>query len=250
LAVSTALATLPAQAYTIFTAQDQNTNSNPDTTPLTSFPMSDGAKANFSSNLGGEGINDLESFDPSSNLVNAPFNLSFSGTLNNPVTSTLVQVNPTSMGENTFVEALPTGTNGSGLYPTSRDNFLSQSLFTHEFSIKFSRTIPAFGFYGVDIGDQGGTLQLQLKRNNRVLDTLAALPIGSTGSVLFYGIIAQSSSEFFDEVVFIPGGSRDDFFALDDFVVGELPPLIPEPSSGLAFLALGICALARKLPNS
>ena len=72
-----------------------------------------------------------------------------------------------------------------------------------DFDIDFSETIAALGFFGIDIGDFGGQLQLSLS-NGDLLTVNNTIGSGAStdGSVLFYGIIAQNPSELFFRLLF------------------------------------------------
>jgi hypothetical protein len=150
------------------------------------------------------------------------------------------------------VDRLPTGTNGAGAFPTSRPNYITA--FAEEaFTVTFSSPIEAFGFYGTDIGDFDGTLQLQLlDASGNIIDApfVPTLPSDqANGSVLFYGLIADNSSEYIKEVQFITtAGDSLDIFAFDNFVTGFRPTgqPTPEPSTLLSLLGLGIFGLAHR----
>lgn len=111
--------------------------------------------------------------------------------------------------------------------------------------------LRAFGFYGVDLGDGGGTLRLTfLSGGSLVLDRIVPLLQGPTadGSVLFFGVVATSEAERFDEVQFnstSQPGQGVDYFGFDDLIVA------PEPAADREALAAGIvlltgCALLRR----
>jgi len=132
------------------------------------------------------------------------------------------------------------------------------------FSINFSRSISAFGFYATDVGDFGGVLSLDLTRSaDNVIETLLVRPQNSgsniaSGSLLFFGFADQNSE--YSRVTFRSTGtlSTPDYFGFDDFVVADrgqirvpTPPTgIPEPGSlalvGLALFAAASVGKARK----
>jgi hypothetical protein len=135
------------------------------------------------------------------------------------------------------------------------------------FEFAFSRDVVQFGFFGVDIGDFFGQLELDLlDANGATLRTVKLTddpssdgPIdcstvdGPTctpadGSVLYLGITASGSvgSEYFRGVRFRTlGGRSADDFAFDSFtVVGAPGTAPPTPMSAPATLALVGVALA------
>ena len=121
------------------------------------------------------------------------------------------------------------------------------------FNIAFSADVEAFGFFGIDIGDFGGALSMELlDAAGNMMGTgfpvNTGTGIGRDGSVLYFGIRAQSASEWFRGIRFRLSntGAQDDAFAFDSFtVVGAprtIPPgQIPEPGT-LALIGLALLA--------
>ena len=67
---------------------------------------------------------------------------------------------------------------------------------------------------------------------------------GSTdGSVLFFGIVAESAAEEFTQASFLTTTGGGDVFAFDDMTVGSLAQVVPEPMT-LATLGVGIAGIA------
>lgn len=128
----------------------------------------------------------------------------------------------------------------SGVYPTSGDQAW---LSLETFNMTFSTPQAAFGFYGVDIGDNQGQLLLDLLRPNASTLTLT-IPhtVGGRpgGSLLFFGVIDLQNP--FSEVRFRNTNPIFDGFAFDDMTIARASQVIPEPSS-LTFLSIGISAL-------
>lgn len=127
------------------------------------------------------------------------------------------------------------------------------------FDITFDQSMAAFGFYGVDLGDFGGVLTVELFKvdGNGTSTKVGESPVDSatdqeaTGSIAYFGLIARSSAEFFNKISFVyksdkPSGK--DGFAFDNLTVGtavEPPPAsVPEPMTlalvGLALAGLGL----------
>ena len=224
-----------AHAFQIYFGEDAGLGSF---TRLSSRPNADAARNQFLSNLVNVRTEDLESF---SDDQTTPLNLSFIGSGSSPAIATL-------QGGG-FINTLSgNSTDGLGRYPISGKNYWDSG---SDFSISFSRPVAAFGFYGIDIGDVFGKLTLTVAdgttTNLTVPSTLSSNRLD--GAVLFFGIIAENSSQLFTQVKF--GNSTFntavvDRFGFDDFMIGHPkppdPPTIrevPEPTSGLGILSLG-----------
>lgn len=125
---------------------------------------------------------------------------------------------------------------------------------TSSFKIDFSSAVDSFGFFGIDIGDFGGTVSLVLTRVDGTTvqvgpgaGALTGTP--ADGSVLFFGVRADIASDYFKSVQFIAtGGSGSDVFAFDTFTVSAAPGgPVPLPGSlALVGAALGGLALVRR----
>lgn len=234
-----AIATLsqPVQAYRLFFGENLNFNSE---NRLSSFPRATAAQHNFLANLNNVGT------------------ASFDGL---PVgTAGQVSLNFGSAGIATLqgggqVKRVTSGTN-FGRYAISGSHYWAADASGNDFGIQFSDSVAAFGFYGVDIGDFGGLLKLNLTLANGGSRQVTVPNTqgwgGSTnGSILYLGLIAESADEVFTRLSFdmnAPGNV--DIFAFDDLTIGSLgqvksgPPThaAPEPGmllAGLAGLGLG-----------
>ena len=216
----------PAHAYRIFFGEDLNHSGS---TPLSSFTNAQTAESNFLSGLVGVGTETFEGFAPGSS---APLNLSFPGA----GTATL-------QGNGTIRSVTPGTTNGVGRYAISGSNFWEVDA-GGNFLVNFSQQVAAFGFYGVDIGDFGGQLTLNLAAGGTKQVTVPNT-IGSyastDGSVLYYGLIAETFEEAFTSISFNMSTGEGDYFAFDNMTIGSLEQVkpVPEPASTLGLLALG-----------
>jgi len=155
--------------------------------------------------------------------------------------------NATLSGGSGIVSAVaPGSTNGAGRYGTSGTNFFEVSAGgAGNFVVDFSSSVAAFGFYGIDIGDFGGQLQIQLNDSANTLITVNNTigSMGSTdGSVLFFGIVAETAAEEFTQASFLTSTGQGDVFAFDDMTVGSRQQVISEPAT-LATLGIGLAGL-------
>lgn len=235
------LASIPsaASAFTVFFGEDLNSSSS---TPLASTPNADVAATAFLGNLIGVGTEDFEGFaDGTADPLTLVFPGAGSATLS---------------GGNGKINAVASGsTNGAGRYGTSGANYWEVAAGgAGNFVVNFSAPVAAFGFYGVDIGDFGGQLQLQLDDTANTLLTVSNTvgSFGSTdGSVLFYGFIASDASEQFTQVEFQTTTGQGDIFAFDDMTVGSIQQTaVPVPAAGvLAAAGFGLLGLMGRRRN-
>ncbi len=212
----------PAHAYSIYFGEDLGLGED---TRLLSTPQADTARNNFLSNLAGSvGTQTLERFSPGSST---PPNISFPG------------AGTATLNGGGFVSNVSTGTNGSGRYPISGNQFYDTG--GDAFSLSFSQPVASFGFYGTDIGDFSGQLTLSLLNSSNTTKTLTVSNSinGLGGSALYYAVIAQDPDEVFTRATFgtTLSGSNIDVFGFDDFTIGSLeqvgtPTPIPTPPVG------------------
>ena len=181
---------------------------------LTSHPNADAARNSFLSHLFGVGTENFESYDNNTNL---PLGIGFPGA----GTATIVG--------NGKVFTIPSGTNGAGRYPISGSNYLDPGA---PFTINFSAPVAAFGFYGVDIGDGGGQLQLSLTLlgGGTTLLTIPHRVSGPGGSVLYYGFYDLANQ--YTSITFANLLNPNDYFGFDDMTIGSLQQVAPTQVPG------------------
>lgn len=248
--ISLALAALIAAAVgaqaapATFFGEDLN---NSGTTALKSTPNADAAKAEFLSYLKGTSTENFESIKTGTVV---PLELTFNGSAGK-LTATL-------FGGGGLVSTVTPGqTNSVGRYATSGRNFFEVDAGSkNTFVTMFGTPIAAFGFHGIDVGDFGGTLELDVAFDDDTVQTVNVPTtegsFGSTdGSVFYFGYIADQASALIRSVAFKTSTGQGDVFAFDDFTIGDraqvsevpMPSQVPVPGA-LPLLASGIAAFA------
>ena len=223
-------------AYQTFQGQDANGNGTRVISPINST----NAQVLFL----GSGTPKIETFEGQSPGP-GPLTIAF-GSGNTAVNATL-------SGANGRVERATAPTDGRYSVPGGKRFWAATASSGSEtFSITFDESVEAFGFFGIDIGDFGGTLSLELlDAKGDMMGTsygVGSLTTGQDGSVLYFGIRAQNENEWFRGIRFRPTNQTTavDVFAFDSFTVVGAPRTtppgqIPEPATlaltGLALLA-------------
>jgi hypothetical protein len=207
------------------------------------------AQASFLAQLTGVGTETFEGFAVG---TATPLNLAFPGagtaTLSGGSNACVSHI-LWSACSNRVNESTPGGTNGFGRYPISGSNYFEVD--AGNFRIDFSSSVAAFGFYGVDIGEFGGTLALRFFDGGSVLYEQAVDIETGDGSAFYFGYI--NSANPFTAVEFVRGGAGGDIFAFDDMTIGsrEQVSRVPEPASAALVLtglaALGVVARRRRV---
>lgn len=230
------ISALPAQAFQIFFGEDLGQG---ESIRLPSTPNANAAQSQFLGKLNNVGTEDFEGA-PHPPGQTTPFTVTFPGSFATTITATL--------SDNGTVFSQPTGTNGFGRYPTSGNQYVGTGSHLH---VNFDTNVAAFGFKGVDIGDFGGQVTLNLKKAGALVQklTIPNTINGLGGGVLFYGVISDGPSELFDEVEFSNTAPGVDFFGFDDMTVGDLQQVqpTPEPTNLLGLIALGTLGAASTL---
>jgi hypothetical protein len=199
---------------------------------LAVFPNSTAAEAAFLSNLVGVGTETFESFGTG---TTAPLALNFPG------------AGTATLNGNGVIRS---GHVGFGRYPISGTQWWEASSI---FSISFDDPVAAFGFYGVDIGDFGGQVTLQLANGGVTQLVIPNTINGPGGSVLYFGYIDTDNP--FTSVTFGNTAAGTDVFAFDNMTIGSIeqvrPPSVPDTGGsalllGCAMAALGIARFRKK----
>jgi len=115
------------------------------------------------------------------------------------------------------------------------------------FIINFTTPIAAFGFFGTDIGDFDGQIELSLTDTN---NAVTKLTVNNTrkglevGALLFFGFIDTQTQ--YKSISFGNTATGVDGFGFDDMVIGDVrqvtPSPIPEPAT-LALVGLSLAGL-------
>jgi len=204
---------------------------NSETVPLSAVPNSAAAEAAFLANLVGVGTETFESYAAG---TTTPLGIAFSGA----GTATIY-----GSGQ---VYSQPVGTAGAGRYsvPSGSTTKYWEAVYGADFYVQFSAPVAAFGFYGIDIGDFGGTtsIQLTLSGGGTVTLPISNAGTGAYGSVLYFGFYDPVNT--YTRIDFVNVGG-DDIFAFDNFTVGALEQVnpVPDPGSSLMLLGLGLIGL-------
>jgi len=230
-----------AYAAQIFFGEDINTTAtgNNENAVRIPHPNADIARNAFFSNLQGVKTETFETFAPNSIITTLNF-----GTDTAFLSPGLPVVN------------IPTGTL-NGAFPISGNQTVGTNTGTSTvFRIDFSSPQKAFGFYVTDVEIPNNlSLRFLLSDGLSTIDRPVPTQAGTggannTGSVTYFGVIDTNNP--FISVSFIRNLNTDDGLALDDFTIASTSQInVPEPSSILGLLSLGVlgigAALKRKL---
>ncbi len=218
-AIAIVLPAAATAAPVTFFGEDINTAGDPSQVAPTN---STAARNSFFGNLVGVGTETLEGFTAG---TAAPLAVSFGS------------AGTATLNGNFNVAA---GNDNAGRYAISGNQYWYAG--TGSFSIAFSAPVAAFGFYGVDIGDFGGQVTLQLTDSTNAVTSLTVPNTigagGSTsGSVLYFGFFDTAKS--YTNIAFLNSSTTDNF-AFDDFSIGsreQVVPGTPEPDTWALMIA-------------
>ncbi len=114
---------------------------------------------------------------------------------------------------------------------------------TSSFTINFSQSIAAFGFYGIDIGDFNGQVTLNTSGGSASTYNIPhSQGSVANGSLLYWGVIDTANT--FTSITFSNTGSGADFFGFDDFTIGSVQQVRPVPApAAVALFGLGLAGL-------
>ena len=126
------------------------------------------------------------------------------------------------------------------------------------FEVTLGADVSGFGFYGVDIGDAGGSITLDFWKDSNAVRSGVAVDSSGERGLVFFGYVDDSFS--FNRVTFnvaqtATSTSLMDRLGFDDLLLGNRavvnppppppppPPPVPEPTS-LALVGLSLALLA------
>lgn len=237
--LASALASGAARAApVIYFGENQNPGQAVVGDPLT-------ARLEFEANLTGVSSEGFESFDVGDTT---PLDLTFTGsagTLSAQITGGgEVFETPSAAGRYNTTGATAGPKAGKWWYVDPDSN--------EPFKITFATAISAFGFYGTDIGDFNGQVEIDLF--DAVNPNLVAASYtvqntinGADAALLFWGFIDSERS--YSAIAFRNTAGEIDGFGFDDMIIGDsnqiivTGPSVPEPAT-LALVGLALVGLA------
>ncbi|WP_243974189.1 hypothetical protein [Vibrio natriegens] len=170
------------------------------------------AKQQFLNKLSEDvGVEDFESFPDGTETPN----LSFPGSVGN--------ISATITNNGGFTPFVQSAVYFEDVFNTSPGG-TKYLLTSGEFVIHFDNPVSAFGFYGTDIGDIGGTMTLTTVNGVVTDHPIPHTVSGPSGSLLFYGFVDDENS--YTSVTLKNSLSGGDVFGFDDMIVGDLAQVV------------------------
>lgn len=118
-----------------------------------------------------------------------------------------------------------------------------------DFTIDFGGSFSAFGFFGTDFGDFGGSLTMALLDefgDVSIRHTFSGFDSNTNGALGFFGFMdSQQSYSGVRLTVNQSGDNRTDYFGFDDLILGNIGQSNPVPEPGsLALVGASLLALS------
>lgn len=246
-----------AQAFSVYFGEDINPNPDDRTQTFDDIVNSRAAEANFLADLSRYATEDFESYD----VHTGPgFEISFgdlgTATLSGGGVKSMVKtVDESLLDDPNTPDALKDDI-AREIYKGRNASSGTQYWLTNaqqNFTVNFSKTVNAFGFYGYDLGDYQAQTFVDLYSAGQLVSSVEipnrdGANASTNGSAFYFGLMADSADLGFDQAIFRMNNINGDEFAFDDFTVGASSQTgVPEPFSMVGgAIGLGLFGLGRR----